>query len=148
MRNLPKKLCFIYIIENVTVSLLPYIPLSAWKEFHYFSCEASTCAKESVGIEKSSIFNFDRGHQSRIRGLLRVKCLFFQSLKKQCKQRTPCTNTGHSFIYRALNFVKFTIVCGWWCLKLLEASKSVDLKDRLDHITLQVKVIHTKYSKH
>ena len=54
-------------------SLLPYIPLSAWKEFHYFSCEASLCAKESVGIEKSSIFNFDRGHQSRIRGLLRVK---------------------------------------------------------------------------
>ena len=75
MRNLLKKLYFIYIIENVTVSLLPYIPLSAWKEFHYFSCEASTCAKESVGIEKSSIFNFDRGHQSRIRGLLRVNHL-------------------------------------------------------------------------
>ena len=79
MRNLPKKLYFIYIIENVTVSLLPYIPLSAWKEFHYFSCEGSTCAKESVGIEKSSIFDFDRGHQSRIRGLLRVKVLAFWS---------------------------------------------------------------------
>ena len=39
---------------------------------------------------------------------------------------------------RILNFVKFTIVCGWRCPKLLEASKSVDLKDRLDHITLQV----------
>ena len=39
---IPKKIHDLYVIESVIFSLLPYIPLSAWKESHYFSWVASS----------------------------------------------------------------------------------------------------------